>query len=409
MRSLVIFALLGGGAPAERLRPRPGDYADSIRRFLDTDRRTDGPAEKRRPQTDADAGRHVRNSRRQRLEIDGRNEGQQSHADAGAILGRLAQRSRATCRSRVPNPAKLRTRQAAAGEPGRPSKRRDPIKWNTARPCIGRAAQQAAGRYPPEGLGSIEIASSPGRWPPMPMPARLWTRRRNSAVPVLFGPGEPLLALGLLASGPGAVSRESTHRRRAGEGAGATVRRQDAACGTPRSGPAAHSGNVQFRQDIATRSHSRRGNAPANSPGLTPLMFIVQPPGKVVSTNGEIDEFSGEIFWALFEEAAIVSRRRHDSRVGNELTRLGVQFPHVRSSDTHPVSPPRCGSVPQQNRHCFGRAAIHLSRIRRAMRAAGFGASKTRNRALATASLISASTRINCSKDITEWCWRTLS
>jgi hypothetical protein len=43
---------------------------------------------------------------------------------------------------------------------------------------------------------------------------------------------------------------------------------------------------------------------PTNSPGLTPLMFVVQAPGKVVSTNGEIDEFSGEIFWALFEEAA---------------------------------------------------------------------------------------------------------
>ncbi len=44
--------------------------------------------------------------------------------------------------------------------------------------------------------------------------------------------------------------------------------------------------------------------ASGNSSGLTPLMFIVHPPGKVVSTNGEIDEFSGEIFWALFEEAA---------------------------------------------------------------------------------------------------------
>jgi hypothetical protein len=43
---------------------------------------------------------------------------------------------------------------------------------------------------------------------------------------------------------------------------------------------------------------------PGNSTGLTPLMFIVKPPGKVISTNGEIDEFSGEIFWALFEEAA---------------------------------------------------------------------------------------------------------
>jgi hypothetical protein len=38
--------------------------------------------------------------------------------------------------------------------------------------------------------------------------------------------------------------------------------------------------------------------------GLTPLMFIVKTPGRVVSSNGETDEFTGEVYWALFPEAA---------------------------------------------------------------------------------------------------------
>jgi hypothetical protein len=33
-------------------------------------------------------------------------------------------------------------------------------------------------------------------------------------------------------------------------------------------------------------------------------MFIVKTPGRIVSSNGEIDELSGEVFWALFDAAA---------------------------------------------------------------------------------------------------------
>jgi hypothetical protein len=45
--------------------------------------------------------------------------------------------------------------------------------------------------------------------------------------------------------------------------------------------------------------------AQAGNSGLTPLLSVVKPPGKVVSTNGEVDEFSGDIFWGLFEDAAL--------------------------------------------------------------------------------------------------------
>jgi hypothetical protein len=38
--------------------------------------------------------------------------------------------------------------------------------------------------------------------------------------------------------------------------------------------------------------------------GLTPLMFVVKTSGTVVSTNGEKDDLTGEVYWALFPEAA---------------------------------------------------------------------------------------------------------
>jgi hypothetical protein len=38
---------------------------------------------------------------------------------------------------------------------------------------------------------------------------------------------------------------------------------------------------------------------------LIPLMFTVSLPGKVVATNGEVDESSGEVFWGLYSGAAI--------------------------------------------------------------------------------------------------------
>jgi hypothetical protein len=33
-------------------------------------------------------------------------------------------------------------------------------------------------------------------------------------------------------------------------------------------------------------------------------MFVVKSPGKVISSNGELDELTGEVYWALFPPAA---------------------------------------------------------------------------------------------------------
>jgi len=123
------------------------------------------------------------------------------------------------------------------------------------------------------------------------------------SVPVLFGPGDPLLTLGLL--------HPDLALYRANQRLGAVVMQALEQQFGDKMQPAERREVARqlIQATLSTARISQPNPAapmanPTNSPGLTPLMFVVQPPGKVVSTNGEIDEFSGEIFWALFEEAA---------------------------------------------------------------------------------------------------------
>ena len=46
--------------------------------------------------------------------------------------------------------------------------------------------------------------------------------------------------------------------------------------------------------------------SPGQAAALTPLMFVLKTAGKIVSSNGEMDELSGEVFWALYPPAAAV-------------------------------------------------------------------------------------------------------
>lgn len=123
------------------------------------------------------------------------------------------------------------------------------------------------------------------------------------STPVLFGPGDPLLAMGMLHPDLalyrvnqriGSVLVQALEQQ-FGDKLQPAERREVA--------------RQLIQETLNTGKLSQADPAtvaatPGNNGGLTPLMFIVKPPGKVISTNGEIDEFSGEIFWALFEEAA---------------------------------------------------------------------------------------------------------
>jgi hypothetical protein len=123
------------------------------------------------------------------------------------------------------------------------------------------------------------------------------------AIPVLFGPGEPLLAMGLL--------HPDLALYRANQRLGSVlVKALEQQFGDKMQPAERREVARQLIQEtfksgkMPQPDPAAAAATPGNNSGLTPLMFIVQPPGKVVSTNGEIDEFSGEVFWALFEDAA---------------------------------------------------------------------------------------------------------
>lgn len=123
------------------------------------------------------------------------------------------------------------------------------------------------------------------------------------AVPMLFGPGDPLLAIGLL--------HPDLAERRAGQRMGALLIKAleeqfgDKMKPSERREVARRLIQETFTSMKVSQPDPSAGPPNAkNSGGLTPLMFIVKSPGRVVSSNGEVDELTGEVFWALFEDAA---------------------------------------------------------------------------------------------------------
>jgi hypothetical protein len=124
------------------------------------------------------------------------------------------------------------------------------------------------------------------------------------AVPVLFGPGDPLLAIGFL--------HPDLAIYRANQRLGGLMTKALEQQFGDKMQPAERR-EVARRLIEATLTSSKMskpdttgaGAAPSsNNSGLTPLMFIVKSPGRIVSSNGETDDLGGEVFWAFFEEAA---------------------------------------------------------------------------------------------------------
>ncbi len=131
----------------------------------------------------------------------------------------------------------------------------------------------------------------------------LMDKATELSIPVLFGPGDPLLAVGFL--------HPDLAVYRANQRIGSVlVKALEQQFGEKMQPAERREVARQLIQETFTSGKFSQPDptavaaTPGNNTGLTPLMFIVKPPGKVVSTNGEIDEFSGEIFWALFEDAA---------------------------------------------------------------------------------------------------------
>ena len=123
-------------------------------------------------------------------------------------------------------------------------------------------------------------------------------------IPLMFGPSDPLLPLMLF--------HPDLAERRASQRIGAVLLKALEEQFGDKMQPAQRREVV--RKLIEIRVSSARPSPPqpdlaagpssGKGSGLMPLMFIVKTPGRVVSTNGEVDEIAGEVFWGLFPEAA---------------------------------------------------------------------------------------------------------
>jgi hypothetical protein len=58
------------------------------------------------------------------------------------------------------------------------------------------------------------------------------------------------------------------------------------------------------RNDAKTKAEAGPPGQSDSEGSFVALTFVAKLPGKVVSTNGEIDEVNGEVFWALYDMAA---------------------------------------------------------------------------------------------------------
>jgi len=123
-------------------------------------------------------------------------------------------------------------------------------------------------------------------------------------VPLLFGPGDPLLAIGLI--------HPDLAQRRFSQRVGAVLMKALEEQFGDELKPAQRR-EIALKL-ISTSISSSRPSQPdpsagpastsKDSSGLTPLMFVLKFPGRVITTNGEVDELTGEVYWGLFPEAA---------------------------------------------------------------------------------------------------------
>jgi len=170
---------------------------------------------------------------------------------------------------------------------------RETLRW------VGEST--AGMRAKPEDLTQLKAALPPALATDENAQA-LATKMGELALPVLFGPGDPLLTMGLIH--PDLAGRRLSQRI-----GGVMMKALEVQFGDKMT--LAQRRAVVIKMVDTTIVNSKPSQPdPANGPpsskggGLVPLMFIVKTPGKIVSSNGEIDELTGEAFWGLYPPAA---------------------------------------------------------------------------------------------------------
>jgi hypothetical protein len=126
-------------------------------------------------------------------------------------------------------------------------------------------------------------------------------------MPMMFGPGDPLLAIGLLH--PDLAARKASQRIGSLMLKALEEQFGDKMTPSQRRDITLKLIETSFAQVKPKTPDPSAGAPPSgkSGPGLTPLMFILKSPGRVISSNGDFDELSGEVYWALFPPAAALN------------------------------------------------------------------------------------------------------
>jgi len=165
---------------------------------------------------------------------------------------------------------------------------------------------------PPKGFATVkpeELAKIKANLPaPLATDANAQALAQKTAelsIPLLFGPGDPLLATGFL--------HPDLAVRRLGQRIGGVMIKAleeqfgDKLTVAQRREIARHVIEETFSSVTATPKigpPDPGSSGPGNNATFVPLIFIVKAPGRVVSSNGEVDDLTGEVFWGLFSDAA---------------------------------------------------------------------------------------------------------
>jgi hypothetical protein len=171
---------------------------------------------------------------------------------------------------------------------------KETLRW------VGEAPKDAT---KPEDLAAIKAAL------PKPLAtdenARAIVQRTYALVlPMMFGPNDLLLAVSLV--------HPDLAERRAHQKIGAVLLQAlqeqfgDKMTPDQRRDVASKLIESSFNSSRPSQPDPSGGGDSKNSSNLTSLTFVLKAPGKLVSSNGEFDELSGEVYWALFPEAASI-------------------------------------------------------------------------------------------------------
>jgi len=174
---------------------------------------------------------------------------------------------------------------------------RETIRW-TGPPseitdAISKDAEEWIAKALPAGVSTPELAKG------------LASSARNRLWRVLFGPGDPLF-LGIIAHPDLAERRLLSAVAREMNAVLVEILGDRLSAEQRRAAIRALTTEMQTVTKVRgqARQTADKGPAESNFAGLMPLLSSVKMPGKIVATNGEWDEASGEVIWGMYGQAA---------------------------------------------------------------------------------------------------------